>query len=397
MSKELPELLAPAGCLERLKIAISYGADAVYLGGQKFGLRSAAENFTFKEIEQGVTFAHKSSRKVYVVLNSFLHDNELAELPEFLRAIENIGVDAVICSDPGVVKTVKEFTKLEIHLSTQASCNNAFSARFWKDLGVARVILGRECSILEAAKIKEQAQIDVEIFVHGSMCIAYSGNCIISNFTAGRDSNRGGCAQSCRFEYAIKSHSEAFSKNSFFLSSKDLLGIDHIESIIKNKISSVKIEGRMKSALYLGTVVKTYRAALDSCASDCEANQEMLLCLKKELYKVTHREYCDGNLVKVAGPDSVSADRESEEMNYGMVGVVIDTTSKDTFLIEVRGVFKRGDLLEVIPFVGEPILIGSDQAVGPFGEEIVKFSPGSLVKLPKVAGIEKLNIVRIKL
>ena len=186
------EILAPAGNLEKLKVAVLYGADAVYIGGQKYGLREASENFTYDEIREGVEFAHQHQSKVFVVLNGFLHDSDLETLPEFLSFLENVGVDAVIVSDLGVIATVRKFSNLEIHLSTQASCLNVEAAKFWKDQGVKRVVLGREVSIPEAALIKRESGLEVELFIHGSMCMAYSGNCVISNYTQGRDSNRGG-------------------------------------------------------------------------------------------------------------------------------------------------------------------------------------------------------------
>ena len=223
MSYWVPELLSPAGSLEKLKVSISYGADAVYCGGQKFGLRSAADNLTYQELEEGVNFAHEKNAKVFVVLNSFLHDQDLEELPSFVRFLEEVGVDAVIVSDLGVVRTVRSVSKIPIHLSTQASCLNIQSALFWKKMGVQRIVLGREVSLEEASQIKKETGLEIELFIHGSMCMAYSGNCVISNYTSGRDSNRGGCAHSCRFEYTLEGKEDSGNKKelkSFFMSSK---------------------------------------------------------------------------------------------------------------------------------------------------------------------------------
>ena len=215
----LPELLSPAGNLEKLKIAINYGADAVYLGLQKFGLRSAAENFNLSELNEGVQYAHQRNAKVFVVLNAYLHDKELEELPAYLKEMEAAGVDAVIVSDLGVVKCVLNHSSIPVHLSTQASCLNYRSAKLWKDMGAERIVLGREISLEQAAKIKEKVDIELEMFIHGSMCMAYSGNCVISNYTQGRDSNRGGCAHSCRFEYSLEIPTEngIEKTNSFFM------------------------------------------------------------------------------------------------------------------------------------------------------------------------------------
>ena len=226
---QIPELLAPAGSLEKLKVASLYGADAVYLGGQKFGLRAASDNFTFSELIEGVEFAHSNGTLVYVVLNGFLHDQDIEDLGEFVSFLEEIKVDAVICSDLGVVEFVSQNSNLTIHLSTQASCLNSYSGKLWKKMGVKRLILGRECSIEDGAKIKKETGLEVEMFIHGAMCMAYSGNCVISNYTAGRDSNRGGCAHSCRFEYSLDvskyDTKSTEGKKSFFMSSKDLNGI----------------------------------------------------------------------------------------------------------------------------------------------------------------------------
>ncbi|RLA64170.1 MAG: U32 family peptidase, partial [Epsilonproteobacteria bacterium] len=251
MTQKIVELLAPAGNLEKLKVTVSYGCDAVYLGGEKFGLRSAADNFTNSELEEGVSFAHERGVKVYVVLNSFLYDKDLEELPPFLAFLEQLQVDAVIVSDLGVLKTVKELTNIPIHLSTQASCLNIEAGKLWKKMGAKRLILGREVSILEAAKIKRETGLEVELFIHGSLCMAFSGNCVISNYTMGRDSNRGGCAHNCRFEYSMDFGDKKV--NSFFMSSKDLMGISQIPEFFLNEIDSIKVEGRMKTHLYVGT------------------------------------------------------------------------------------------------------------------------------------------------
>ena len=200
----IPELLAPAGNLEKLKIAVLYGADAVYLAGPCFGLRAGTDNFSDEEMEEGVAFAHQRGVKVYVTLNSFPHDEELLNLPDYVKFLESCGVDAVIVSDAGMLSVAQRHSNLAIHLSTQASCLNSQAAVLWKNLGVKRIVLGRELSIDQARVIRERAGIEVEMFIHGSMCMAYSGNCIISNYTLGRDSNRGGCAQSCRFSYSIR-------------------------------------------------------------------------------------------------------------------------------------------------------------------------------------------------
>ena len=262
MSDFLPELLAPAGSLEKLKTAVLYGADAVYFAGQEFGLRAAADNFTLDEIREGVEFAHSRGAKTYVVLNGFLHDSDLENLPAFVRFLKDVGVDAVIVSDPGVAMVVREHGPIPLHVSTQASVMNTYGALAWKELGAVRVVLGREVSIREAGRIQREAGIEIELFVHGAMCMAYSGHCVISNFTQGRDSNRGGCAHSCRFSYDVKFESGQH-ESSFVMSSKDLEGLMALPQFVEEGIVSLKIEGRMKGPLYAATTTRVYRAALD--------------------------------------------------------------------------------------------------------------------------------------
>jgi putative protease len=245
-SHSLPEILAPAGSLDKLKVAVLYGANAVYVGGQKFGLRTAAENFTPDELREGISFAHERGAKVYVVLNSFLHDKDLQELPDFVNFLGEVGADAVIVSDLGVVRTVRSLSNIPVHISTQASTLNVEAAKLWKKAGASRIVLGREVSVKEAGKIKREAGIEIEMFIHGSMCMAYSGNCVISNFTQGRDSNRGGCAHSCRFEYSLEGLDTLEKKKAYFMSSKDLEGLRVLPQFIEEGIDSLKIEGRMK-------------------------------------------------------------------------------------------------------------------------------------------------------
>lgn len=399
MGQFVPELLAPAGSLDKLKVAISYGANAVYLGGLKFGLRSAAENFTEEELTEGVEFAHERGAKVYVVLNGFLHDSDLKELPDFVNFIASIKVDAVIVSDLGVIKTVMENSKIPVHLSTQASCLNTESAKMWKKMGVERIVVGREVSVAEAGKIKKEADIEIEMFVHGSMCMAYSGNCVISNFTQGRDSNRGGCAHSCRFEYSIKRDDldSEEKKKAFFMSSKDLNGLKALPEYIEHEIDSIKVEGRMKSHLYAGTMSKVYSEALDYYKENGNFLSEDLVSWDSELAKVTHRSYADANLSKKADESTIFNEREvSSDSDYVMVGRVVDVMESEFIVIEVRNAFNIGDELELIPFVGKVENISIDKIVDLNQNEQQRSKPSTLVKLPYVAGAETNNILRKK-
>jgi len=393
----VPELLAPAGSLDKLKVAIDYGANAVYLAGLKFGLRSAAENFTLQELEEGVKYAHERSALVYVVLNGFLHDQDLEELPEFVEFLEKVKIDAVIASDLGVIKTVRKYSNIAVHLSTQASCLNVESAKFWKKQGVERVVLGRETSIKEAGRIKREAGVEVEMFVHGSMCMAYSGNCVISNFTQGRDSNRGGCAHSCRFEYSLKFENDEAKKKAYFMSSKDLNGLAVLEEFIKEGIDSIKVEGRMKSHLYAGTISKVYSEALRYYAEHGNFLSDQIYEWEQELKKVTHRAYAPSNLTEKADASTIFNERESDStVDYVMIGNVIDTAEDEFILVDVRNAFTEGQTLELVPFRGAGVEFSASEILGLDNVAQTRTKPSTLVKLPWVAGASKNNILRAK-
>ena len=393
----LPEILAPAGSLEKLKVAVLYGANAVYAGGQKFGLRTAADNFTLDELREGVAFAHARNSQVYVVLNSFLHDKDLAELPDFVRFLEEIKADAVIVSDLGVVRTVRAHSAIPVHVSTQASTLNVEAAKFWKSMGATRIVLGREVSIADAGKIKREAGIEIEMFIHGSMCMAYSGNCVISNFTQGRDSNRGGCAHSCRFEYSLEDLNTKEKKSAFFMSSKDLQGLRLLKDFIDAGIDSLKIEGRMKSHLYAGTMSKVYSEALRFYEEHGDFLSDDLIRWEKELSKVSHRAYTEASLSAPAGADSIFNEREDHNKNeWKMVGTVINANPESGTVIEVRNAFNQGDELEVIPFRGEPIIVRATEIMDLNRKPLSRTKPTTIVRLPFIPGIGASQLVRQK-
>lgn len=393
---KIPELLLPAGNLEKLKVAVLYGANAVYVGGQKFGLRAAADNFTEPELREGMEFAHARGVQVYVVLNGFLHDQDLRELPPFLRFLEEVGTDAVIVSDLGVMKTVKAHSRLPIHLSTQASCLNEASARFWGKMGAKRVIVGRELSVEQTAQIKRASGLEVEMFIHGSMCMSYSGHCTISNYTQGRDSNRGGCAHSCRFEYSLNFSSGpqcGQAATSYFMSSKDLSGPSVIPLFVEREIDSIKVEGRMKSPLYVGTVAKVYREALNRYQEKGLLTGEELFAFSRELEKMAHRDYSTASLLAPAGMDSIYDEREGED-GHRYVGQILDIQSDGSLILEVRNTFLRGEKLELIPFQGKVQEVDTTQMLDLMGVVVEKTRPSTLVKLPGVMGAQRWNFLR---
>ncbi|MFK8137335.1 MAG: peptidase U32 family protein [Bdellovibrionales bacterium] len=397
------EILAPAGNLEKLKLAINYGADAVYVGLQKFGLRSAAENFNLDELQEGVEFAHSKGSKVYVVLNAYLHDSELEELILFLAEMESRAIDAVIVSDLGVVRTVKENSSIPVHLSTQASCLNVESARLWKRMGAERLVLGREVSIEEASRIKKEVEIEIELFIHGSMCMAFSGNCVISNYTQGRDSNRGGCAHSCRFKYELEIPTEdkKITESSFFMSSKDLNGLSMLPKFIEHEIDSLKIEGRMKNHLYVATVSKVYSDALRQYNENKEISN--LDELESNLNKLSNREYTQASLDKPAGYNSVNRTREKAHNSHAILGKTVTNKKKsdDYIFVQTKAKALLNQRIEVLDSEGPVCFSTIDRIEDTVGNDVQQTKPNRIYKLYSTQLIgqsfQKNNVLRIGL
>ncbi|MDD4035840.1 MAG: U32 family peptidase [Bacilli bacterium] len=348
-NKVKPELLAPAGNLEKLKIAIKYGADAVYIGGRDFSLRANADNFSIEEIKEATAFAHDRDAKVYVTVNIVFHNDDLAGLEEYLFNLEKAKVDAIIISDPIVIEYAKRvIPNMEIHLSTQASTANYEAIKYWLDLGVKRIILARETSKEEIKEIIEKTGADVEIFVHGAMCIGYSGRCALSNYLTLRDSNRGGCSQICRWEFELKDDKkEPVNEVNFSMASKDLILAKHIPELIDINVKSFKIEGRMRSIYYIATIVSIYRKIIDeyiSKGNKFEYNDEY----ENILNRCANREATTQFYNKpVDYTDQYYSGRE-EQSNQDFLGVVI-SYDKNTKLatIEQRNLFKVGDKVTI--------------------------------------------------
>ncbi len=386
------ELLAPAGNLEKLKIAIQYGADAVYIAGQQFGLRSAADNFSEFEIAEAIQFAHQHQRKIYLTLNGYLHDPDIQALPRFLECLNPLKPDGVICSDLGVVKTIRRYSSIPIHVSTQASVLNSHHATIWKKAGARRVVVGRELTLSEAAELKQRTGMEVEVFIHGAMCMSYSGHCTISNYTAGRDSNRGGCIQSCRFNYDLYPQT-GDSKKAYFMSSKDLCGIAQLKQFLRYGIDSIKIEGRMKSNLYIASTVRVYRQALDHLAQTDDINFGQMI---GELRKIPHRDYTEGSLASLAGISSVY-DKQGELCHdYEMAGTVLLIDQEHRrFAFQAKNKLHAGDKIEVLSFHGDIETIEIDQLVN-MSENIIQVAqPSNMIWLKWRDGIEAHNVARI--
>lgn len=354
------ELLAPAGNLEKLKMALIYGADAVYLGGEEFGLRAAAGNFNREELSEGIHFAHSRGKKVYLTMNIIPHNEDFEGMPEYIRQVKEAGVDAVIFSDPGIFDMLRqEAPEMELHLSTQANNTNWRSAAFWHRMGVKRIILARELSLDEIREIRQKVpeELELEMFVHGSMCISYSGRCLLSNYMADRDSNRGLCAHPCRWKYYLVEEKRPGEympvfeneRGTYIFNSKDLCLIGHIPEIIGSGITSLKIEGRMKSSYYVATVIKAYREALDAYTAD-PANYRYDKIWIEEMSKASHREYTTGfYLGKPTGKDQIY-ESGAYIREYDFVGMVMSyDAASGIALIEQRNRFAIGEELEVVP------------------------------------------------
>lgn len=349
-----PELLAPAGNLEKLKVAVHYGADAVFIGGQEYGLRSNADNFTLEEMAEGVQFAKKYGAKIYVTTNIYAHNENIPGLEDYLRGLERVGVHGIIVADPLIIETARRVApKLEVHLSTQQSLTNWKAVQFWKEEGLERVVLARETSAEEIRKIKEKVDIEIETFIHGAMCIAYSGRCVLSNHMTARDSNRGGCCQSCRWDYDLyKLEGDRaialFDENDdpFAMSPKDLNLIQSIPKMIELGIDSLKIEGRMKSIHYVATVVSVYRKVIDAYCADPDnfvIRKEWL----DELDKCANRDTAPAFFEGVPGYKEQMFGVHSKKTTYDFVGLVLDY-DKETGIVTLqqRNFFKPGDEVE---------------------------------------------------
>lgn len=349
-----PELLAPAGNMEKLHMALLYGADAVYLGGKMFGLRAFASNFSLAEMDEAVAFAHSLHKKVYVTVNIFAHNEDINNLPDYLRNLQAIGVDALLISDFGVWSVAREIIpEMPLHVSTQANTTNWAAVKAWENLGASRVVLARELSFTEMKEIGSKTEVELEAFVHGAMCISYSGRCWLSSYLTGRDGNRGACAQVCRWEFNLTEKNrpgEVYDvagdeQGTYIMNSKDLCLLPYLLQLMEAGICSFKIEGRMKSAHYAASVVSVYRRAIDSCWRDPQhytVRQEWL----DELEKVSHRPYTTG--FALGKPDATAQvyTTSSYLQTHEFVGLVRDWDN-GRLTVEQRNHMKEGETLEV--------------------------------------------------
>lgn len=347
-----PELLAPAGDLERLKIALLYGADAVYCGGPGFGLRANATNFTFEDLKEGIAFAHSLNKKVYVTINIVLHNKEAEEILTYLKQIEELGPDAIIVSDPYIVDLALKKTNLVVHLSTQQSTMNYESCDFFYHEGVKRIVLARECTKEDIQEIMSKVPVEIEVFIHGAMCAGYSGRCVLSNFLTKRDANRGGCSQICRWDFKLIGDNEVIETDKdFTLCSKDLSLLAYLPDLIDMGVTSLKIEGRMRSIYYIATIVNIYRHAIDEYCNNpttYEYNKEYERILRRCANRDSVPQFFNG-----VNDETCSYYNGREEIsNQDFLGEVLEYNAKTGMAtIEQRNFFKKGDIVEIFsPF-----------------------------------------------
>lgn len=393
------ELLAPAGDLERLKWALLYGADAVYCGGPSFGLRANATNFTMEELKEGVTFAHERGKKVHVTVNISLHNDNINGLEKYLKELEEIGVDAIIVSDPAIMDIALQKTKIPVHISTQQSTLNKEAVQYFEEKGVSRVVLGREASREDIKDIIQNTNIEIETFIHGAMCAGYSGRCVLSNVFTGRDANRGGCAQICRWDFMLRDEKGIPVKGEkpFTFCTKDLSLLKYIPEMIDMGIRSFKIEGRMRSIYYIATVVGTYRKVIDSYLHNKEEYQynkeyERILvnCANREsapqFFHGTYDETCQYYNGRI------------ELSNQDFLGIVLSYDSEtQRALVEERNYFKKGDLVEIFGPDGNILSYNLDQIFDENGIPIsVVRHPKQKVYLQVPVPLKKYDLIRIK-
>lgn len=401
-----PELLAPAGNLDKLKTAVIYGADAVYVGGEEFSLRVAADNFSTEDMKRGAEYAHERGKKVYLAANIIPHNSDINEFPDFLYEMTKAGIDAVILSDLGMFKIAKEVSpELDIHISTQANIVNKRTAQAWYDLGAKRVITAREMSLSEIEEMRRYVsdELEIEAFVHGAMCISYSGRCLLSNYMANRESNLGACAHPCRWKYYLMEEQRPGEympvfeneRGTFIYNSKDLCMIEHIDKLIRAGVDSFKIEGRVKSEYYVAAVVKAYREAIDRCMENPDAfraDPEWL----EELEKVSHRGYTTGFYLDRPSETEQNYKSSSYIREYDLVGIVkaYDERSGIADVLQ-KNRFFRGETIEFVRPVGRFFEQRIDYLTDDSGIDIdVANKPQSIVKIKTREPLEEGSMLR---
>ena len=376
-----PELLIPASSLEVLKTAVMFGADAVYIGGEAFGLRAKAKNFSMEEIREGIAFAHAHDVKVYITANILAHNGDLSGVRAYFEELKEIRPDALIISDPGVFMIAREVCpEIDIHISTQANNTNYGTYQFWHQLGARRVVTARELSMAELKEIREKAPADLEMetFIHGAMCISYSGRCLLSNYFTGRDANRGACTHPCRWKYAIVEETRPGEympvyeneRGTYIFNSKDLCMIEHIPELIDSGIDSFKIEGRMKTALYVATVARTYRKAIDDYLESPELYRENMDWYLDQISNCTYRQFTTGFFFGKPDESAQIYDNNTYVKEYTYLGIIGECTADGLYRIEQRNKFSVGEQIEIMKPDGRNIPAVVRRIVDEEGQEM---------------------------
>lgn len=376
-----PELLIPASSLEVLKTAVMFGADAVYIGGEAFGLRAKAKNFSMEEIREGIAFAHAHDVKVYITANILAHNGDLSGVRAYFEELKEIRPDALIISDPGVFMIAREVCpEIDIHISTQANNTNYGTYQFWHQLGARRVVTARELSMAELKEIREKvpADLEMETFIHGAMCISYSGRCLLSNYFTGRDANRGACTHPCRWKYAIVEETRPGEympvyeneRGTYIFNSKDLCMIEHIPELIDSGIDSFKIEGRMKTALYVATVARTYRKAIDDYLESPELYRENMDWYLDQISNCTYRQFTTGFFFGKPDESAQIYDNNTYVKEYTYLGIIGECTADGLYRIEQRNKFSVGEQIEIMKPDGRNIPVVVRRIVDEEGQEM---------------------------
>lgn len=397
--RKKPELLAPAGDLERLKIALLYGADAVYVGGDLFSLRANAINFSLEELREATEFAHSLSKKIYVTVNISLHNDEADKITSYLKELDKLGIDAIIVSDPFIIELALKNTKIPVHLSTQQSTLNYEAVKFFKREGVSRIVLAREANASDIKLIKENVDIELEYFIHGAMCASYSGRCVLSNFLTARDSNRGGCSQICRWDFKLldSEQKNLQGEKDFTFCTKDLSLLKHIPDLIELGVDSFKIEGRMRSTYYIATIVNVYRHAIDEYYENPKKyhyNVEYEKILRNCANRDSVPQFFDGNF----GVDCQYYNGRIEVSNQDFLGIVLDYDEETNLAtIEQRNYFKKGDKVEIFGPITSTFMFEISEIYDEFDNiiDIVRH-PKQIVKLKIKTKVYKNDMMRIK-
>lgn len=409
MENKKVELLAPAGDFEKLQTAIKFGADAVYLAGDNFGLRANAKNFNDEELKKAVEYAHSKNVRVHVTMNIMPHDGDMTGIIEYLEHLNTIGIDALIISDPGVFNLAKKYTDIDLHISTQASVTNSATVNFWYEMGAKRVILARELSLKEITEIRANTPKDMEIecFIHGAMCISYSGRCLLSSYMTGRDANRGDCAQPCRWKYSLQEETrpgeyypieEDGNGGTFIMNSKDLCLIDEVDKLIEAGIDSFKIEGRMKTPFYVATVIRSYRQVIDAYYEG-HFSKELADKYFNEINKASHRHFTKGFFHNKPDENDQIYGTSSYIRNYDFIGLV-KAYDKNTKIatIEQRNRFFKNDEIEIFGNSKDFYTITIDHMEDEKGNEIeVANKPKQLIMIKIDLPLEKGDILRKKI